>query len=310
MTQGTPAEIFCGYAASDAPIFQALKAQLAPMCQEGLVTLWHEGSVLGGDEREAMVTARLQSAIIILLLVSADLLSEQQERLIAPALARHARGEARVVPLLIRSADWTRSALGALSPLPSSEPITLWPNQDQAFTAVARGLRDVVCLWHQLPAALAAAMPSSADAQDLIFNLGLPTGLAAGPEGLPLWRKVVQQIAASGQTVTVFDLTARALQRHPNSAELLALRDALPQESVPGGRTLGQATQGGLQGDVAAVLRRLAEDLHDPFIRQGAAWLARGKYVAFLAPSGFGASRCLRAFSTVAAPKATSSPTD
>ncbi len=96
MTQGTPAEIFCGYAASDAPIFQALKAQLAPMCQEGLVTLWHEGSVLGGDEREAMVTARLQSASIILLLVSADFLSEQQERLIAPALARH---RASVAPL-------------------------------------------------------------------------------------------------------------------------------------------------------------------------------------------------------------------
>lgn len=294
MTQGNPVEIFCGYAATDEPLFRTLLTQLAPMCRENLASVWHEGLVLGGGEREATVAARLQSASIILLLVSADLLAGQHERLIAPALARHERGEVLVVPILIRSADWTRSALGQLAPLPSDTPITLWSDQDQAFTQVARGLRDVVCLWHQLPGALAAAMPSAAEAQDLIFNLGLPTTLAAGREGLRLWRKVVQQVAAGGQTVTVFDLTARALQRHPESTALRALRDVLPDAVTHGGTAPAHSPTTRVPDDLAAVLRRLAENLHEPFIRQGAAWLAQGKYVAFLAPSGFGASRCLR----------------
>lgn len=159
---------------------------------------------------------------------------------------------------------------------------------------MAQGLRDVVCLWHLLPMALTAAMPSSAEAQDLIFNLGLPTTLTAGQAGLPLWRRVVQQVADGGQTVTVFDLTARALQRYPESPGLRALRDALPHTAEQGGLVSRQTLRAGVQSDVAAVMRRLAEDLHEPFIRQGAAWLAQGKYVAFLAPSGFGASRCLR----------------
>src|ERR1700748_1746331 len=111
MTPENPAEIFCGYAASDQPLFLMLKAQLAPMCQEGAITLWDEGCMVGGEESEVMVAARLQCASIILLLVSADLLSEEHDRLITPALARQARGEARVIPILVRAADWTRSAL-------------------------------------------------------------------------------------------------------------------------------------------------------------------------------------------------------
>lgn len=293
----SPAEIFCGYAEKDEPSFRALSAHLTPLCQERIISLWHPGCVLGGSESATMIAAHLQSARIILLLVSADLLSEQHERLIAPALERHARGEARVVPILVRPADWTGSALGKIAPLPSDNPIVLWGNADQAFARVAQGLRELVCMWHQLPAALAEAMPHSAEAQTLLFNLGLPTALASGREGFLLWQNVVQQLAAGGQigqTLTVFDLTARALQCYPESAALRALRNTLPLSAAYGGRTPTPATSLASLQEGAAALRRLAEELHEPAIRQGAAWLVQGKYVAFLAPSGFGASRCLR----------------
>jgi len=61
------------------------------------------------------------------------------------ALEQHKRGEARVIPVILRPTNWIASPLGMFSPLPRYErPITTWQNRDEAFFEIAEGIRKVV----------------------------------------------------------------------------------------------------------------------------------------------------------------------
>ena len=60
------------------------------------------------------------------------------------ALERHKAGEAVVIPIILRAADWTQTPFARLQALPKDlRPITSWPNRDEAFASVARSIRAV-----------------------------------------------------------------------------------------------------------------------------------------------------------------------
>jgi hypothetical protein len=59
-------------------------------------------------------------------------------------MARHRAGEARVIPIILRGADWQSAPFATLQALPKDgHPVTSWPNPDEAFLDVARGIRAV-----------------------------------------------------------------------------------------------------------------------------------------------------------------------
>ena len=61
------------------------------------------------------------------------------------ALERDESGEARVIPVILRDCLWADSTFSKLLALPKdSKPVTSWPNLDEAFTDVARGIRQVL----------------------------------------------------------------------------------------------------------------------------------------------------------------------
>ncbi len=50
-----------------------------------------------------------------------------------------------VIPILLRPVDWEGSPFSALQMLPSeAKPVTLWANEDDAFTDIARGIRRTI----------------------------------------------------------------------------------------------------------------------------------------------------------------------
>src|SRR5947209_12110965 len=65
-------EIFCCYAHEDEPLLNKLKAQLRPLELEGLIKLWYDRDISAGTEWEHEIGAHLDTANIILLLVSPD----------------------------------------------------------------------------------------------------------------------------------------------------------------------------------------------------------------------------------------------
>ena len=89
----------------------------------------------------------LESAKIILLLVSADFLASDYcyDVELKRAMERHEAKEALVIPIILREVDWKGAPFGKLQALPKkAKPVTNWSNTDSAFANIARGIRRAV----------------------------------------------------------------------------------------------------------------------------------------------------------------------
>src|SRR6266702_3978787 len=140
-------EIFYSYAHEDERLWKALDKQLNLLKRDGLVTDWNDHKITAGKEWESEILTHLDSAEVILLLISPDFIasdycySVEMQR----AMERHERGEARVIPIILRPTDWKSATFGKLKALPSDgRALTRWPNRDEAFLNVAKGIRKAV----------------------------------------------------------------------------------------------------------------------------------------------------------------------
>jgi hypothetical protein len=58
------------------------------------------------------------------------------------ALRRHRKGEARVIPIILRPVDWQRTPIGRLLAAPKDgKPVTTWHRRDDALLNVATSVR-------------------------------------------------------------------------------------------------------------------------------------------------------------------------
>jgi hypothetical protein len=96
---------------------------------------------------KAATDEHLAVADVVLLLVSADFIASDYcfDIEATRALDRHARGDAVVIPIVIRPTDWTHIPIARLQSLPTNaEPITLWSNRDEAWLDVVHSLRTEI----------------------------------------------------------------------------------------------------------------------------------------------------------------------
>ncbi|MEE8523201.1 MAG: SUMF1/EgtB/PvdO family nonheme iron enzyme, partial [Thermoanaerobaculia bacterium] len=90
---------------------------------------------------------RLEEADLILLLVSSSFIASDYcwDVEATRALERHARGEAQVVPILVRPCEWETAPFAEIQGLPKNfEPVSTWDDRDRAWLDVARGLRQAI----------------------------------------------------------------------------------------------------------------------------------------------------------------------
>ena len=60
-------------------------------------------------------------------------------------MKRHEAGEARVIPIILRSVDWEDAPFGKLQALPrDAKHVTKWEDQDEAFTNIAKGIKKAI----------------------------------------------------------------------------------------------------------------------------------------------------------------------
>jgi len=141
--EGSLALYFC-YAQEDKALRDELEKHLAALKQLGQIATWSDGELLAGSEWHAEIAHHLQTADIILLLVSPDLLVAGDIYLEAlrRAFTRHEHKEALVIPVLLRPVDLEGTAIHELKALPDNDvPVTSWSNRDAAFSNIARGIR-------------------------------------------------------------------------------------------------------------------------------------------------------------------------
>lgn len=70
-------EIFCCYAREDQTLLEHLKKHLMLLQWRGLVSIWSDTNINAGDEWEKAIHAHLDTAHIILLLISPDFMASE-----------------------------------------------------------------------------------------------------------------------------------------------------------------------------------------------------------------------------------------
>ena len=146
-------EVFILFDKEDRDLFLELKQHLTPLVMQGLITIWDEDQIIGGTERGQTIDRHLQSATVILLLVSAHFMASNESYALAKqALAKHAPPEGYVVPVLLHEVDWEYSDFGLLKPLPTNRnPIGSWINRHAAYLDVVKGIREIIAAYKQAP---------------------------------------------------------------------------------------------------------------------------------------------------------------
>jgi len=139
--------VFYSYSHRDEALRDELEKHLAMLKREGYITQWHDRKIDAGEVWETRIDDELEAAQVILLLVSSDFLASDYcyDVEMKRALEKHEAGESRVIPIVLRSCDWSLAPFGKLQALPKDAmAVTSWANQDEALTDVAKGIRKVI----------------------------------------------------------------------------------------------------------------------------------------------------------------------
>jgi hypothetical protein len=142
-----PIKILCCYSHEDEDLRDRLAQHLSLLTRMRKAVTWHDRLIVAGQDWDAKIKQELDEANIILLLISPGFLSSDYCCKIEAehALLRERAGEARVVPVIIRHADWQHGPFRRLQALPKDgRPVTAWPDIDEAFVDVTRGIRRVI----------------------------------------------------------------------------------------------------------------------------------------------------------------------
>ena len=139
--------LFYSYAHEDELLRNELDKQLSLLRRQGHISTWYDRDISAGAAWQQEIDTHLDSADIILLLVSPDFLASdycysiEMDR----AMHHHDTKAALVIPIILRAVNWEDAPFGKLQALPTgAQAITSWPNRDEAFKDVATGIRNAI----------------------------------------------------------------------------------------------------------------------------------------------------------------------
>lgn len=139
-------QLFLSYSHKDESLRNELETHLKLLQRQRLIETWHDRLIGAGDEWKEKIDDNLERAGIILLLVSADFIASDYcyEKEMARALERHEKGEARVIPIIVRDVNWSHAPFTKLQFLPKDGlAVTKWPDKDSAWRNVSEGIEKV-----------------------------------------------------------------------------------------------------------------------------------------------------------------------
>ncbi len=148
-----PPEVFISYSSVDKSYKNALLKQLTVLEQQDVISNWHDGLLVPGQQWNEEIVGHLKSSRVILLLISPDFLISGYVNNVELKLAadRHKAKELCVIPVLVRNTNgWKGHAfgslkLGDLQAVPANEKfIKDSTNRDKAYAEVAQGIQRAV----------------------------------------------------------------------------------------------------------------------------------------------------------------------
>ncbi|MBV8128140.1 MAG: TIR domain-containing protein [Planctomycetaceae bacterium] len=142
-----PIRLFYSYSHKDEELRKELEDHLSLLRRQGVISGWHDRMIGAGEEWKGQLDKNLEESQIILLLISPSFLASDYCYDIETkrALDRHDKGEATVIPVLLRPVDWEGAPFARLQGLPIDlRPVTTWTNKDEALKNIAQGIRRAI----------------------------------------------------------------------------------------------------------------------------------------------------------------------
>lgn len=143
----TAMKVFISYSHMDESLKDNLIKHLSPLKRAGLISDWHDRKINAGGAWAKAISDNLEAADLVLLLVSVDFINSaycydiELER----ALELEAEGRLAVIPVILRNCMWHQTPFAKLQALPrDGKAVSSWPDEDDALTNVAEGIRKVV----------------------------------------------------------------------------------------------------------------------------------------------------------------------
>lgn len=140
-------KIFISYSYRDEQLRDELVKHLARLKRTGEIETWYDRKIGAGEEWKSEIDRHIDSASVILLLVSSDFIDSDYcyDVEMKRALERHESGEARVIPVILHPVDWQNPPLNKLQALPiDALPVSEWLDRDEAFQDVVEGIRKAI----------------------------------------------------------------------------------------------------------------------------------------------------------------------
>ena len=142
-----PLKVFISYSNRDKAYLQKLKTFLTPLMIEKNLILWYDNTLIPGEEWDKKIKYELMTADIILFLVSPDLLATEYiwKTEMKEALDRHEKGEARMVPVILRPCLWESSPLARYNVIPEKgKPLSTYSNQDKGWKIITEEIEKTI----------------------------------------------------------------------------------------------------------------------------------------------------------------------
>ena len=147
MSNTASLRVFISYSHQDEDCKDDSIVHLATLRRQGKILTWQDGDIEAGIEWDTEIKQQLESAEVILLLLTPHFLASdycfvmEMKR----AIQRHQDGTTRVIPIITKPCDWEDTYLSKLQTLPeNTKPITQWNNRNAAFLDVVKGIRRIV----------------------------------------------------------------------------------------------------------------------------------------------------------------------
>ncbi len=232
-TVATPLNVFVSYSHKDEPLKDDLVTFLKALQHIGKIKIWEDRAIAASDEWNAAILQALDSADIIILLVTARFIGSDFcfSKEMSRALMHHEQKTAHVIPVIMTPCAWQQMPFAKLQVLPTDgKPVIEWRSQDAGLTNVMQGITRVVDTLYGVgqladdswdTGTLAAANTSSPSSvmptgqQDAMGSTPLDTDIAANSSLSTKQQRLALFQQLSALSKTTFDAVVYALRIPP-----------------------------------------------------------------------------------------------
>lgn len=137
-------KVFISYSHKDESHREDFGEHLSMMQRNNIIDYWHDRKITPGDDWKNKIDENLESADIIIFLVSSSFLASDYcyDVEVKRAIERHKEGSAKIISIIVRACDWEECEFSQFQAVPKDAlPITKWEDKDTAWLDAVKGIK-------------------------------------------------------------------------------------------------------------------------------------------------------------------------